>query len=159
MNVSYDLRERRKFFDNYGSRSNEQAAGAPPRGGRLTCPCCGYPTLGGRGEYEICYLCNWEDDGQDTNNADEIWGGPNKNYSLVQARDNFELYLVMYPPEEDTRIGGADSERVREIKRRIIDAYSQMIESRSPDEIGALWKIVYEGERALKQELQRRIFS
>src|SRR5579863_7304160 len=30
----------------------------------IVCPCCGYPTLTDRDAYEICCLCNWEDDGQ-----------------------------------------------------------------------------------------------
>jgi hypothetical protein len=54
---------RRKFFDFYGSRPVEQEVGMPPMGVRLSCPCCGYPTLGASGAYEICFLCNWEDDG------------------------------------------------------------------------------------------------
>ena len=81
---------RRKFFDSYGSRLNEQQATLPPGGVRFSCPCCGYPTLGGRAEYEICELCFWEDDGQDAPNADEVWGGPNHGYSLTEAQQNFE---------------------------------------------------------------------
>lgn len=27
------------------------------------CPCCGYRTLRERGDYEICKICFWEDDG------------------------------------------------------------------------------------------------
>ncbi|MEA3320951.1 MAG: CPCC family cysteine-rich protein [Bacillota bacterium] len=41
---------------------------------RETCPCCGYPPLEERGNFEICILCNWEDDGQDDPYADEVWG-------------------------------------------------------------------------------------
>jgi ribosomal protein L37AE/L43A len=155
--MNYTFRERRKFFDTYGSRSNEQAAGAPLRGVLFTCPCCGYPTLVERAAYEICGLCNWEDDGQDNNNADEIWGGPNKDYSLIEARDNFESYLVMYAPENDMRIGGPDSKREREIKRQLVNAYSQLIEDRTPDEINALWNLVHEAEQALRQEMRRRV--
>ena len=28
------------------------------------CPCCQYKTLDMRGEYEICPVCQWEDDGE-----------------------------------------------------------------------------------------------
>jgi hypothetical protein len=31
----------------------------------------------------------WEDDGQDTHDADEVRGGPNGTLSLSQARRNF----------------------------------------------------------------------
>jgi hypothetical protein len=40
-------------------------------------PCCGYLTLCGRAGYEICPVCFWEDDRQDSHDADEVRGGPN----------------------------------------------------------------------------------
>lgn len=39
--------------------------------------------------YEICPICFWEDDGQDDIEADFVWGGPNGQLSLTQARANF----------------------------------------------------------------------
>ncbi|MFD2115605.1 CPCC family cysteine-rich protein [Paenibacillus yanchengensis] len=54
---------------------------------RHNCPCCGYPTLEERRNWEICSLCNWEDDGQDDPHADQVWGGPNQDYSLTEARE------------------------------------------------------------------------
>lgn len=60
--------------------------------GAEACPCCGYRTLEERCHYEICNVCGWEDDGQDNENADESWGGPNGNLSLSQARANFLVY-------------------------------------------------------------------
>jgi hypothetical protein len=53
------------------------------------CPCCRLTTLRERGGYGICPVCNWEDDGQDDHDADEVRGGPNADVSLTQARDNF----------------------------------------------------------------------
>lgn len=53
------------------------------------CPCCKSLTLHGRGGYEICDVCFWEDDGQDEHDADVIRGGPNGSLSLTQARANF----------------------------------------------------------------------
>ena len=53
------------------------------------CPCCGYATLDARGEYEICTICWWEDDGQDNADANVVRGGPNSNISLTRARINF----------------------------------------------------------------------
>ncbi|MFD0321268.1 CPCC family cysteine-rich protein [Lysobacter gummosus] len=55
----------------------------------LRCPCCGGETLDERGQYEICSVCHWEDDGQDDDDADEIRGGPNRDLSLTQARANY----------------------------------------------------------------------
>jgi len=53
------------------------------------CPCCGYLTLRGRAGFEICPVCFWEDDGQDSHDADEVRGGPNDLLSLTQARRNY----------------------------------------------------------------------
>ena len=64
------------------------------------CPCCGYYTIKHKGSFEICYLCDWEDDGQNDSNADRITGGPNGDYSLTEARKNFTKYLIMYQPSD-----------------------------------------------------------
>jgi hypothetical protein len=54
------------------------------------CPCCRYKTLHGRGQYEICKVCFWEDDGQDDHDASDVRGGPNYELSLTRARENFK---------------------------------------------------------------------
>jgi hypothetical protein len=56
------------------------------------CPCCGYLTLGERGGYENCAVCFWEDDGQSDVDADVVFGGPNRDLSLSQARQNFRTF-------------------------------------------------------------------
>ena len=61
-----------------------------------TCPCCGYPSLDERGGFDICSICFWEDDGQDSHNADIVLGGPNGDYSLREARENFAEYYTCY---------------------------------------------------------------
>ncbi len=72
-----DLVERRKIFDEYLKKNDIKL---------FTCPSCGYPILSERDGYEICSICNWEDDGQDNETADEIWGGPNASLSLTESR-------------------------------------------------------------------------
>lgn len=72
-----EFTKRRKVFDEHIKVAGINLA---------TCPSCGYPTLLERAGYEICEICNWEDDGQDDKNADEILGGPNKNLSLTTSR-------------------------------------------------------------------------
>jgi hypothetical protein len=57
------------------------------------CPCCGCHTLEERGGDEICQVCFWHDDGQDDPDADEVWGGPNYELSLTQARKNYMSLL------------------------------------------------------------------
>ena len=99
----------------------------------FTCPCCGYPTLSSRGVFEICPLCGWEDDGQDDPYADEIWGGPNGDYSLSEARDNFNIYLTMYR-QIDKVIFKQQAWKLP-IKRALISIYNRMLETQDSQEI------------------------
>ena len=149
--------ERRRFFEVYSPGPKAQAGSEQSNEVRYACPCCGYPTLGSLGEFEICTLCCWEDDGQDDADADLVRGGPNHSFSLVEARENFERYSVKYPPDLDTRCGGPDSEREKEAKRTIIAAYDQMMEDPGSEELQRLQQQVVEGNQVLRQELKRRI--
>lgn len=87
---------------------------------REQCPCCGYFTLHGRGEDDICPVCWWEDD-----DATEVYGqpaperpeGPN-HVHLWQARENFLAFGAseerfssrVRPPFDDEMLGALDSE-------------------------------------------------
>ena len=93
---------------------------------RFRCPCCGYPTLAESASYEICELCNWEDDGQSDSDANVVRGGPNADYSLAEARQNFAKYRVMYRPDRDMRITGADSKLEWETKGLLITAFERL---------------------------------
>jgi hypothetical protein len=113
--------------------------------------------LGERGGYEICPLCNWEDDGQDDPHADEVWGGPNGSYSLSQARNNFHSHLIMYdPPPPDGHTSGRDSPRALDAKRQIVAAFERMRSARDASEVAELWAKIDAAERVLESELQRR---
>jgi len=79
-----DFHQRRKLFDNYLTENNIAL---------YTCPGCGFPTLSKRGSFKICSVCNWQDDNQDNENADEIWGGPNYELSLTEKRLNIGRQL------------------------------------------------------------------
>jgi hypothetical protein len=102
-------------------------------GARATCPCCGYPTINGRAALDICSLCGWEDDGQDdaertvpgAPRPDAVAGGPNLDYSLREARENFAQYVTMYRPTD------RDFERERaqtNVKRRIAAAFDRSVD-------------------------------
>jgi hypothetical protein len=102
-------------------------------GVRATCPCCAYPTINGRGAYDICALCGWEDDGQDDAESgppgsprpDDVAGGPNLDYSLSEARRNFAEYVTMYRPTDRD----FEHERAQtDVKRRIITAYDRAVD-------------------------------
>jgi uncharacterized protein YjbI with pentapeptide repeats len=62
----------------------------------VNCPCCFSRTLSGRGGFEICEVCYWEDDGQDDADADVVRGGPNGTLSLTAARANYATQRVSY---------------------------------------------------------------
>ena len=87
-----DLQERRKWFKEYFESTNAMVRRSRPKDFWFTCPVCGYPTHLERGSFDICSLCNWEDDGQDDPTADEVTGGPNGDLSLREARENFATH-------------------------------------------------------------------
>ncbi|MET9228178.1 CPCC family cysteine-rich protein [Lentzea sp. NPDC003310] len=62
---------------------------APAEHGPYTCPCCGHLTLAGRGSFEFCPECWWEDDGQDDHDSSVVRGGPNGGESLDDARARY----------------------------------------------------------------------
>jgi hypothetical protein len=55
----------------------------------FACPCCGFLTLGEQppGTFEICPVCNWEDDGMQAANPG-FEGGANE-VSLDRAKHSF----------------------------------------------------------------------
>ena len=59
---------------------------------REACPCCGFTTLKSLGGHELCPVCFWTDDGQDDPHAAEVWGGPNGDVSLADARKNYAQF-------------------------------------------------------------------
>ena len=56
------------------------------------CPCCGFLTRSEQtyGTFEICPICNWEDDDIQYNNPN-LKGGANQE-SLLDARRNFKKF-------------------------------------------------------------------
>jgi hypothetical protein len=123
---------------------------------RVPCPCCGYPTLNEAAAYDICELCDWEDDGQGEAEADEVRGGPNGAYSLSEARRNFRKYLVMYAPDRDTRIAPGDSERAHNAKRVLVDAFDrlkQVTETRGSNLLAEIER----QEAVLREELDQKL--
>ena len=108
---------------------------------RYICPCCFMPTLSERGGYEICSICSWEDDGQDSDDAEQIRGGPNSDYSLSEARRNFEMYFTMYRPSAHLAYEEEQSER--EKKKELYQAYTQAMSSNDEND----WLLVLSIEK------------
>ncbi len=151
------LARRRQWFEDYIQHVEQGVTRPPQPGAHYTCPCCGYPTLPERAGYDICELCNWEDDGQDDPHADEIWGGPNGVYSLAEARLNFKSYLIMYSPHKPFgHIGGnTNTAREQQAKQSIVEAFDMMTKESDTSMLQSLWQIVDQNERILKNELHR----
>lgn len=85
-----------------------QAAGHPvvavtgdPKNPGVACPCCGRLTIDIRGDYDICLVCWWEDDGRDNEDA-QAGSGPNR-VSLIVGRANFIRYGISKPARPDLR--------------------------------------------------------
>jgi hypothetical protein len=57
---------------------------------RHPCPCCDYVTLPERGNYLICPVCFWEDDGVDIDEPG-AYSGPN-HMTLQKGRENFRRF-------------------------------------------------------------------
>ena len=77
----------------------------------LPCPCCGFRTLEEFGDFELCPVCYWEDDGQGDADADVVRGGPNGTLSLSEARRNFEEFGACDLIHVGSVRGPFDSER------------------------------------------------
>ena len=120
---------------------------SPKEAVRFPCPCCGYPTLGERVAYEICELCNLEDDGQEDPHADEVRGGPNQAYSLSEARSNFRKNLIMYDPAKQD--GRQNTQAVNNAKHMLIQLFDRMLELTDEAKRENLWQQVREAESVL----------
>lgn len=114
-------------------------------------------TLHERGGYENCQLCWWEDDGQDDPHADEVWGGPNGDLSLTEARHNVRDHLTMYHRGADTRIGAEDSPAEVHAKRVIMHGCDRLQGQPPAAEAERLWVEIEAHEAVLEGEVHRKI--
>jgi uncharacterized Zn finger protein (UPF0148 family) len=121
-----------------------------------TCPCCGFPLLTRRGAGEICPLCWWEDEGLDDESANEA-SGANAPYTLAQAREAFRRYGVMYPPEDDPRIGGADTPTETAAKQRIVARLEQIGPETTEAELASIYADVDEALEIIDDQLKAKV--
>jgi hypothetical protein len=75
----------------------------------FACPCCNYLSLSERGQYEICLVCFWEDDG--TQSPDD-YSMPNRLF-LVKGQENF------------LKLGACDERAVLLVKKNAKSHYSK----------------------------------
>ena len=101
-----ELARKTAWFHEAMTQSDGQPTGLP-----LRCPCCGFKTLSERFCFEICIVCDWEDDGQDDHDAEVFPGGPNGSLSLTEARANFRRFEAC----DERSIGSVRSPRPDEL--------------------------------------------
>ena len=119
-----ELENRRKWFLQYITNLELKSLLKECTVSEFNCPCCNYPTLPERGAYHICPLCFWEDDGQDEPFHNEIWGGPNSDYSLTEARNNFSRFLTCYRPADKDKF--ALNTEKNSIKKMIMAKFDEL---------------------------------
>ncbi|BDR76148.1 CPCC family cysteine-rich protein [Clostridium tetani] len=124
---------------------------------RFLCPCYVYPTLDERAIYDICVLCNWEDDGQDDLDANLAKGGPNSDYLLTEARENFRKYLVMYSPDRGIRITGYDTKEEVTVKKELIEVYNEIMKEKNSIQLDKPWNLAYDLEERLDKITSEKI--
>lgn len=110
---------------------------------RENCPCCRYPTLQARCFNEICLLCDWEDGAYNELYPEKVDGGPNGDYSLQEARQNFHAHLSMYrkAPKSLTVI-------ISQKKKNLMMAY-ESLSKLSKEQESDKWEEITEKERDL----------
>ena len=135
-----ELKRRSDWFERYVSRIDQTGSRAPALDGRFACPCCGRPSLFVPAEYDICPICFWEDDGQDDPNAAEVWGGPNRDYSLAEARENFREHGTMYRPADRKRFEQQTAPDRKSFKRRLDAVYSRLALTEDESTRAELWR-------------------
>lgn len=122
---------------------------------RHTCPCCGYPTLMRRGQYDGCDVCGWEDDGQDDHDADEVYGA-NGVLSLTTARTNFQKYLYKNYPEENIDVCSAATKVELNARMDMIVTYEEMLRTKDDGTDNELWNVIKQSREKLTAALLYR---
>lgn len=137
------------WFQWYVQQTEKQKAWAMYRD-RYICPCCFMPTLQTRAAYEACEVCDWEDDGQDSDDAGVVRGGPNGDYSLQEARENFNQHVTMYRPADSQAF--AYELMDRRSKEQLVRNFTIAILCGSDEH----WKKALDVERELAAERTRQ---
>ena len=92
----------------------------------FACPCCGLQTLDEQGNYDICPVCWWEDDGMDNATA-QYKSGPN-HISLIRARINVLQTGIFDPRRADLRAKQAPVEKYARARIFVLGAESTVVQ-------------------------------
>ena len=110
------LKQRREFFDSSLEKNPLQVDG---RVFNYACPCCGYPALSVKAGYDYCFICGWEDDGQDDDTGINRKSSPNHGITLSEARKNFEKEHRSYLHTKEKKV-------FVELREHIIDLFESL---------------------------------
>jgi hypothetical protein len=94
-------------------------------------------------------LCFWEDDGQDDLDADEVKGGPNYDYSLLEARNNFSKYMCQYRPDDAVPFSQETTGNVIAVKREMLSTFEEIRTRPGASRLRELWKLIDSGHDRL----------
>jgi Cysteine-rich CPCC len=108
-------------------------------------------TLQAPGKYEICVLCNWEDEGLGEAELDER-SGANQGYTLRDARRNFARRLNMYGEDDPA---ARETHETLAAKQHIISAL-QTLGTLPAVKHERLWALIEHTEAVLRADRQRR---
>ena len=124
---------------------------------RHQCPCCGGLTLNEPAAYKLCRLCHWIDDGRDKGAEEEVRGHHNSDYSLSEARRNFEEFRIMCRPGRHQEVlhEAELSESVVKIKNQLLSAFEHWIRA-SAQERPAIEKVIAAYESDLHDEFREQ---
>lgn len=107
----------------------------------LPCPACGFLSFnGGYGSYDICSICDWEDDGVQLANPCSSGGANHKSLAQVQADA-----LRQYPPQVQEAKNTKRSPQWRPLTPEELDRFeteratSQWTHTAVVDECDAYW--------------------
>lgn len=133
-----ELRQRRDWFEENLKGVEIEIFGIKDKVDFYTCPCCGYPTLGGKKGNLLCEICYWVDDDLDYEDVDKVISASNCDYSLAEARQNFKKTQSVYLPDDDDPLYIASEQR-NLYKNDLMNFYDSFVSSDVKD-FPEMWK-------------------
>lgn len=122
------------------------------------CPCCKFPIPYNKKSFEICKICFWQDDGQGDIDADKVRGGPNHDYSLSEARQNFKKYFAMFRPFDFVHFN-REQERIP-WKLSIMKLFEDALQSNGEKDLKEIFELLNkEGVNYVEKYFVNEIFS
>lgn len=143
VDVVKDFKKRRAFFKQYLQLYHVQ---------KYVCESCGFPVLDDKGVYDVCIICNWEDNGYNDEQAEDPNHSCTEKLTLTAYRIQIAKEILEQP------------QTVKDFKRIIKAIYrydrfeesydSHQLFSLAPNEKDELERQLETALNQLKQELR-----